>query len=91
MNGLKKLYGSIAWVKSIFVAMQMILSVPLKCKDAERFYKSLSQRLERFGLQVAEDKTRIIEFSHCKVRVKPKFDFLGFECRWGVNRWENLS
>ena len=55
-------------------------------KDAERFYKALGQRLERFGLQVAEDKTRIIEFSHCKVRVKTKFDFLGFEFRWGVNR-----
>ncbi len=26
------------------------------------------------------------EFSHCKVRVKSKFDFLGFEFRWGVNR-----
>ena len=35
-------------------------------KDAERFYKALSQRLERFGLQPAEDKTRIIEFSNCK-------------------------
>ncbi len=58
-----------------------------KAKDAERFYKALSQRLERFGLQVAEDKTRIIAFSHCKVRVKTKFDFLGFEFRWGVNRW----
>ena len=56
-------------------------------KDAERFYKALSQRLERFGLQLAEDKTRIIEFSHCKVRVKTKFDFLGFEFRWGVNGW----
>ena len=56
-------------------------------KDAERFYNALSQRLECFGLQVAEDKTRMIEFSHCKVRRKPKFDFLGFEFRWGVNRW----
>jgi len=56
-------------------------------KDAERFYRALSQRLECFGLQVAEDKTQIIEFSHCKVRVKTKFDFLGFEFRWGVNRW----
>jgi len=56
-------------------------------KDAERFYKSLGQRLECFGLQLAEDKTRMIEFSHCKVRVKTKFDFLGFEFFWGVNRW----
>ncbi len=55
--------------------------------DAERFYKALSQRLEKFGLQVAEDKTRTLAFSHCKVRVKTKFDFLGFEFRWSVNRW----
>ena len=56
-------------------------------RDAKRFYKALGQRLERYGLQVAEDKTRIIEFSHCKVRVKTKFDFLGFEFRWSVTRW----
>lgn len=56
-------------------------------KDAQRFYKALIQRLTRFGLEVAEDKTQIIEFSHCKVRAKTKFDFLGFEFRWGVNRW----
>ena len=56
-------------------------------KDAQRFYKALIQRLARFGLEVAEDKTQIIEFSHCKVRAKTKFDFLGFEFRWGVNRW----
>ena len=58
-----------------------------EANDAERFYKALSQRLEKFGLQVAEDKTRIIAFSNCTVRVKNKFDFLGFEFRWGVNRW----
>ena len=56
-------------------------------KDAQRFYKALSLRLARFGLEVAEDKTQIMEFSHCKARAKTKFDFLGFEFRWGVNRW----
>ncbi|MDD5319502.1 MAG: group II intron reverse transcriptase/maturase [Methylococcales bacterium] len=56
-------------------------------KDAQRFYQALIQRLARFGLEVAEDKTQIIEFSHCKARLKTKFDFLGFEFRWGVNRW----
>ena len=56
-------------------------------RDAKRFYKALGQRLDRYGLQVAEDKTRIIEFSYCKVRVKTHFDFLGFEFRWGVTRW----
>jgi len=56
-------------------------------KDAERFYKALIQRLARFGLEVAEEKTRIMVFSHVKARVKAKFDFLGFEFRWCVNRW----
>jgi group II intron reverse transcriptase/maturase len=55
-------------------------------KDAQRFYKALIQRLARFGLEVAEDKTQVIEFSHCKARVKTKFDFLGFEFRWIVGR-----
>jgi len=56
-------------------------------RDAQRFYKALIQRLASFGLEVAEDKTQIIEFSHCKAKAKTKFDFLGFEFRWGVNRW----
>lgn len=56
-------------------------------KDAQRFYQALIQRLARYGLEVAEEKTQIIEFSHCKAKAKTKFDFLGFEFRWGVNRW----
>jgi hypothetical protein len=56
-------------------------------KDAQRFYKALIQRLGRSGLEVAEDKTQMIVFSHVKVRAKTKFDFLGFEFRWCVNRW----
>jgi RNA-directed DNA polymerase len=44
----------------------------------------LIHRLARFGLEVAEDKTQIIEFSHCKALAKTKFDFLGFEFRWYV-------
>ena len=54
-------------------------------KDAERFYKALIQRLARLGLEVAEEKTQIIVFSHVKAKIK--FDFLGFEFRWGVNYW----
>jgi len=56
-------------------------------KDTQRFYKALIQRLARFGLEVAEDKTQIIEFSNRKTWLKSKFDFLGFEFRWCVNRW----
>ncbi len=56
-------------------------------KDAQRFYDALRKRLGRYGLEVAEDKTQIMGFSHCKARSKTWFDFLGFEFRWSVNRW----
>jgi group II intron reverse transcriptase/maturase len=56
-------------------------------RDAQRFYQALIQRLASFGLEVAEEKTQIMEFSHCKAKAKTKFDFLGFEFRWCVNRW----
>jgi len=54
--------------------------------DAERFYKALIKRLDKFQLQVAEDKTKILEFGRFaeenrkrKGQGKPKtFDFLGF-------------
>lgn len=54
--------------------------------DAKRFYASLVKRLEKFGLEVAVEKTRIIAFgrsaSHERERNgqgKPEtFDFLGF-------------
>jgi len=55
-------------------------------KDAQRFYQALIERLARFGLEVAKDKTQVIEFSHCKARTKTKFDFLGFEFKWIVGR-----
>jgi RNA-directed DNA polymerase len=57
-----------------------------KSEDAERFYKALSQRLARYGLEVAEDKTQMMEFSLWKAKAKTKFDFLGFEFRWGLSR-----
>ena len=46
--------------------------------EAQRFYKELVERLAKFGLEVATDKTRIIPFGRFKGG-KDKFDFLGFE------------
>jgi len=51
--------------------------------DAERFYRALGKRLERFGLELSEEKTRIIRFSRYRHPGKTSFDFLGFEFRWG--------
>jgi len=50
--------------------------------DAERFYKALPKRLEKFNLQVAEDKTRTLRFSRFQPGLKNRFCFLGFEFYW---------
>ena len=55
-------------------------------KDAERFYKVLGLRLNRFGLELATDKTNIISFSRFRISENTSFDFLGFEFRWQVSR-----
>jgi len=51
-------------------------------RDAERFYKALPKRLEKFNLQVAEDKTRILRFSRFQPGLKNRFCFLSFEFYW---------
>jgi group II intron reverse transcriptase/maturase len=54
-------------------------------EDAKRFYGELAERLQKFGLELASDKTRIIPFSRNR-REETSFDFLGFEFRWGTDR-----
>lgn len=54
--------------------------------EAEAFYKALSGRLGKFGLELSQDKTRVIPFSRYYQAGKQSFDFLGFEYRWGRNR-----
>ena len=55
--------------------------------DAQRFYEVLGKRLGKFGLTLAMDKTRQLRFSRCDRRHSEVFEFLGFEFRWGMNRW----
>lgn len=53
--------------------------------DAERFYQVLGKRLEKFGLELSAEKTRVIAFD--RGQSKPEgFEFLGFEFRWGQDR-----
>ena len=53
--------------------------------DAERFYQVLGKRLEKFGLELSAEKTRVIVFD--RGQSKPEgFEFLGFEFRWGQDR-----
>jgi hypothetical protein len=54
--------------------------------DALAFYKALEFRLEKFGLQLAADKTRVFPFSRFDNPGSSRFDFLGFEFFWGTDR-----
>ena len=53
-------------------------------EDAEMFYKELKDRLNKFDLELAEDKSRIIPFGNNNS--KEKFEFLGFTHINGNNR-----
>ncbi len=55
-------------------------------RDAEKFYKILWKRLNKFGLEVAEEKTKILQFTRFKKESGASFNFLSFEFRWGSDR-----
>ena len=55
-------------------------------QDAELFYQQLSERLEKFGLEVSAEKTRILLFSRSMLKQSKTFDFLGFEFRRAMSR-----
>jgi len=54
--------------------------------EAERFYAALGPRLEKFGLILAPEKTRIHPFSRQPSPGQSSFEFLGFEFCWGQER-----
>src|SRR5437870_10495820 len=54
-------------------------------EDAQRFYSELAERVRKFGLELAAEKTRVIPCSRYR-RGETSFDFLGFEFRWGNDR-----
>jgi hypothetical protein len=54
--------------------------------DAYRFYNSLKQRLAKFGLELSEEKTRVIPFGKEAGERAQTFDFLGFTFISGKNR-----
>jgi RNA-directed DNA polymerase len=66
-------------------------------EEAEQFYSVLPERLAKFGLQVAPEKTCIHRFSRFHPSRKRRFTFLGFEFYWeadtkGVPRvWRRTS
>ena len=46
-------------------------------KEAQAAYRAIKERLAKFGLELAEDKTRILPFGR-NSKTKETFDFLGF-------------
>lgn len=62
-------------------------------RDAEEFHENLKDRFRKFGLELAEEKTRIMHFGRfargnlAKTGQKPDtFDFLGFKHICGTDR-----
>ncbi len=54
--------------------------------DAERFYRVLPKRLEKFNLEVAPEKTQLLRFSRFHPGKRRRFTFLGFEFSWMPDR-----
>ncbi len=54
--------------------------------DAQRFFKALSQRLGKFGLEVAPEKTQVLRFSRFHPSMRRRVTFLGFELFWFPDR-----
>ena len=53
---------------------------------AERFYRGLPTRVEKFNLQVAPAKTRLLRFSRFHPGMTRRVTFLGFEFYWMPDR-----
>jgi len=54
--------------------------------EAQHFDGALEHRLEKFGLQLAAAKSRVIPFSPNGEPGATRFDFLGFEFSWRTDR-----
>jgi group II intron reverse transcriptase/maturase len=54
--------------------------------EARKFLLMLKERLAKFGLEVSEDKTKIIPFGRFQRQSNETFDFLGFTHLNGVTR-----
>lgn len=71
-----------------------------KSEDAERFYKVLPKRLEKYGLKLHEGKSSLLKSGSKEAEAAgkrgegiPTYKFLGFICYWGKSRkgWWRLK
>lgn len=53
--------------------------------EAERFYRELPERLSKFNLEVAHEKTSMKRFSRFRPTQVAYFDFLGFRLYWDTD------
>lgn len=51
--------------------------------DAQAYLRALPKRLEKFGLQLAEEKSSLVKFNRWEPDQSGKFTFLGFDFHWG--------
>jgi RNA-directed DNA polymerase len=54
--------------------------------EAQAFERAVQERQEKFGLELALDKTKTLRFGRHGGRNNGRFDFLGFEFRWEKSR-----
>jgi len=54
--------------------------------EAQEFYRELPDRLKKFNLEVAPEKTHMKRFSRFHPSRAQSFQFLGFEFYWGTDR-----
>jgi group II intron reverse transcriptase/maturase len=54
--------------------------------EAAAFEKAMKERLAKFGLEVAADKTKMLRFGSNGGKYNGRFDFLGFEFYWEFDR-----
>ena len=55
-------------------------------QDARQFYATLKERLAGFGLELSEEKSKILRFHAGTAEREEQFDFLGFTFQWGRAR-----
>ncbi|MCP4330321.1 MAG: group II intron reverse transcriptase/maturase, partial [Alphaproteobacteria bacterium] len=78
----KEMQGEVKYVR---YADDFVCAFSVKA-DAYHFYEQLPGRLAKFGLEVAGEKTRILDFGRYRGKANRKFEFLGFELSWGKDR-----
>ena len=54
--------------------------------DARRYHQALKDRLAKFGLEIAEEKTHILRFSKFDPERSRPFTFLGIDFYWEADR-----